>query len=73
MKYIVYCTTNLINNKIYIGQHLVKDPNEFDGFLGCGCYIQHVSSYKNPKTSFQKAVKKIRAKKLQKKNNRGFR
>ena len=58
MKYIVYCTTNLINNKIYIGQHLVKDPNEFDGYLGCGCYIQHVSSYKNPKTSFQKAVKK---------------
>ena len=43
MKYIVYCTTNLINNKFYIGQHLVKDPNEFDGYLGCECYIQHVS------------------------------
>ena len=54
MKYIVYCTTNLINNKIYIGQHLVKDPNEFNGYLGYGCYIQHVSSYKNPKHHFKK-------------------
>ena len=67
MKYIVYCTTNLINNKIYIGQHLVKDPNEFDGYLGCGCYIQHVSSYKNPKTSFQKAVKKYGPKNFRRK------
>lgn len=32
MKYIVYKTTNLINNKIYIGIHGIKDPNIFDGY-----------------------------------------
>lgn len=36
MKYIVYQTTNLINNKIYIGVHKTKNPDIFDGYLGCG-------------------------------------
>ena len=58
MKYIVYCTTNIINNKIYIGQHLTKDPNVFDGYIGCGVYVSCSSSYNNPKTAFQCAVKK---------------
>lgn len=35
--------------------------------MGCGCYIQHVSSYKNPKTSFQKAVKKYGPKNFRRK------
>lgn len=58
MKYIVYCTTNIINNKIYIGQHLTKDPDVFDRYIGCGVYVSCPSSYNNPKTAFQCAVKK---------------
>lgn len=34
MKYIVYCTTNLINNKIYVGVHQTSDPTHFDGYIG---------------------------------------
>lgn len=58
MKYIVYCTTNLINKKIYIGQHLTENPNKFDGYLGCGVYENKPSTYNKPKTAFQFAVQK---------------
>lgn len=58
MKYIIYQTTNLINNKIYIGQHKTKDPNIFDGYLGCGIKINMPSSYMNPCSPLQYAVKK---------------
>ena len=37
-KYIVYETTNLVNNKIYIGVHKTTDPDKFDGYLGNGIY-----------------------------------
>lgn len=57
MKYIVYCTTNLINKKIYIGVHLCKS-NKFDGYIGCGVYINSPSTYNKPKTTFQYAVQK---------------
>lgn len=57
MKYIVYKTVNLVNNKIYIGVHgTYKD--EFDGYIGCGVDIYRPSTYINPKTPFQCAVKK---------------
>lgn len=56
MKYIVYCTTNLINKKIYIGVHQYQ--NKFDGYIGCGVYITKPSTYMYPKTHFQYAVKK---------------
>ena len=37
--YIVYKTTNLVNNKYYIGKH--KQPTfEFDGYLGSGSIIK---------------------------------
>lgn len=58
MKYIVYQTTNLINGKIYIGQHKTKDPNVFDQYLGCGIKINMPSSYENPSSPLQYAVKK---------------
>ena len=63
MKYIVYLTTNLksqINgiNRIYVGVHKTEDPSIFDGYLGCGCYINQPSTYMHPKTPFQYAVKK---------------
>lgn len=63
MKYIVYLTTNLksqINgiNRIYVGVHQTEDPSIFDGYIGCGCYINQPSTYMYPKTPFQYAVKK---------------
>jgi hypothetical protein len=58
MKYIVYLTKNLINNKIYIGVHQTDNPNKFDGYIGCGVYTTQSSSYNHPKTRFQYAVKK---------------
>lgn len=63
MKYIVYLTTNLnskINgiNRIYVGVHQTEDPTIFDGYIGCGVYINQPSTYMYPKTPFQYAVKK---------------
>lgn len=57
-KYIVYCTTNLINNKIYIGVHKTQNPDVFDGYIGCGVNVYSNSTYSHPKTKFQYAVKK---------------
>lgn len=56
MEYIVYKTTNLINNKIYIGVHKTEDSNVFDGYIGCGIYINRPSSYQDPTTPLQYAV-----------------
>lgn len=58
MEYIVYCTANLVNNKIYIGVHKTENHKKFDGYIGCGVNINSPSSYKNPTTNFQKAVLK---------------
>lgn len=55
-KYIVYCTTCLVNGKIYIGVHKTKDPSIFDSYIGNGLKVGWV--IKNPKTAFQHAVKK---------------
>lgn len=57
-KYIVYKTTNLINNKIYIGVHKTTNPQVFDGYLGCDVWCTKPSSYNTGSTVFQKAVKK---------------
>ena len=58
MKYIVYETTNLVNNKIYIGVHKTKNPEIFDGYIGCGVSLSEPSMYMNPHTPFQYAVRK---------------
>lgn len=34
--YIVYKTTNLVNDKIYVGVHSTDNPDVFDGYLGSG-------------------------------------
>ncbi len=58
MKYIVYLTTNKINNKIYIGVHETENPEVFDGYIGCGAYINKPSSYNKGKTHLHKAILK---------------
>lgn len=54
MKYIVYKTTNLINNKIYVGVHRTN-PDINDGYIGCG--VTKKDKKKNIK-GFPKAVAK---------------
>lgn len=63
MKYIVYLTRNKkssVNglNRIYVGVHKTENPEVFDGYIGCGVYIQQPATYMYPKTPFQRAVKK---------------
>lgn len=57
-RFIVYQTTNIVNNKIYIGVHRISELDMFDGYIGCGVNIRYSSTYMNPKTPFQQAVKK---------------
>lgn len=58
MTYIVYLTINKVNYKKYIGVHRTKNPDIFDGYLGCGVYRDCPSSYKRSNTPFQYAVNK---------------
>lgn len=46
MKYLVYLTHCISNNKIYVGVHETVDPNVFDGYLGNGVYTTRPASYK---------------------------
>lgn len=56
-KYIVYKTTNIINNKIYVGVHRTNvDIN--DGYIGCGLYNSEKSIKQFKKYKFHNAVKK---------------
>lgn len=58
MKYLVYLTTCIANNKIYIGVHKTENPDIFDGYIGCGIRTSCPISYKKSKTPFQYAVNK---------------
>lgn len=58
MKYIVYKTTNLVNNKIYIGVHSTQNPEVFDGYIGCAIKGPGSIHIKHPKTAFHYAVAK---------------
>ena len=54
--YIVYLTTNILNNMIYVGVHKTE-ISQFDGYLGNGIN-RFKSNIINPKTKFQAALKK---------------
>lgn len=58
MKYIVYLTINKVNQKIYIGVHKTINPDKFDGYIGCGVYVNRPYTYKFSKNSFQLDVNK---------------
>lgn len=58
LKYIIYLTTNLVNNKIYIGLHKTYTPYEFDGYLGCGVKVGDKHTYIHCNTPFESAVNK---------------
>ena len=72
MKYIVYLTTNLINNKIYIGVHGTEDPNKWDHYLGCAVFDNIPNSYNKRETPFQCAVAKYGPKNFHRKTLRVF-
>ena len=50
MKYILYLTLCLENNKIYIGVHKTENPDIFDEYIGCGVRIGVPSSYNDGNT-----------------------
>ena len=67
MKYIVYCTINLVNNKIYIGVHGTDNPEIFDGYLGNSLSTKDKYLMNHPKEPFHFAVKKYGIKNFQRK------
>lgn len=62
MVHIVYCTTNLINKKIYVGIHKTENPYKFDGYLGNGLWCNDAYYLNHPKEPFHYAVKKYGSK-----------
>ena len=72
MKYIVYLTTNLINQKIYIGVHKTENPNKFDGYLGDGVYTNSPKTYNIRQTPFHCAVAKYGPRNFNRKTLRVF-
>jgi hypothetical protein len=53
MKYTIYKTTNTINDKVYIGKHKTKNPN--DAYLGSGVAIKNAIKM-HGKHNFNKEV-----------------
>lgn len=51
----VYKTTNLLNNKIYVGQHLQQETSAFDGYIGSGKLLKQAVK-KNGKENFIREV-----------------
>lgn len=57
-EYIVYLTTNIVNNKIYIGVHKTNNSLVFDGYIGNGVFVNSPKTYQKCSTAFQCAVAK---------------
>lgn len=72
MKHIVYLTTNLVNNKIYIGVHKTNTPDKFDGYLGNGLWVNDMYLLNHPKEPFHYAVKKYGIKNFKRKTIKVF-
>ena len=53
MKYLIYKTTNILNNKIYIGKHQTKNIN--DNYLGSGVALEQAIK-KYGKENFKKEI-----------------
>lgn len=46
LKYIIYLTTNFVNDMIYVGVHSLENPDVFDGYLGSGTVLlQAIKKY----------------------------
>lgn len=58
MKYILYCTVNTINGKIYIGVHGTFTPAKFDGYIGNGIYVNGTGLNGKSNTPFKNALSK---------------
>lgn len=72
IKHIVYLTTNIQNNKIYIGVHKTDTPDKFDGYLGNGLWINDIYLLNHPKEPFHYAVKKYGIKNFKRKTIKVF-
>ena len=72
MKYIIYLTTNTVNNKIYIGVHKTENPYKFDGYLGCGAWINDKHSWMFGKYPIHAAIRKYGVKKFSRKTIKVF-
>ena len=72
MKYIVYQTINKINNKIYIGVHKTENPDVFDGYIGCGAYVDKPSTYNKTKYHLHNAIQKYGPKNFYRKTLKVF-
>lgn len=71
-EYIVYLTTNVINNKIYIGVHKTENSAIFDGYLGDGVYTNSPKTYQKCLTAFHCAVTKYGPDKFIRKTLKSF-
>lgn len=58
IKYIIYLTMNIVNGKYYIGVHKTDTPWIFDGYIGCGAWINSASSYNKGKCPLHAAILK---------------
>lgn len=72
VKYILFVTTNVVNNKIYVGVHETEEPGVFDGYLGDGIWVDTPLSYNRGKSLMQCAILKYGVKSFKRHTLRVF-